>query len=204
VGKIAQALEISSGKDRGQATANQGGIQIEPLKRTPEVNSNYLDDEFKAALEDELMPSAYVPPSPQKPAEPASATRVPAVEDFPTIGQAAAQSGSATQRPVSQAQREGSPMSLLQKLKHGFGAKEHHEPARHEPESEQPQAREAREVSVNRTAPRVDGNPYAPRQERAESPQGNIDQTGRVTPATRPINDDDQLDIPAFLRRQAN
>jgi cell division protein FtsZ len=33
--------------------------------------------------------------------------------------------------------------------------------------------------------------------------QGNLDPQGRVTPAPRPM-DDEQLEIPAFLRRQSN
>ena len=44
---------------------------------------------------------------------------------------------------------------------------------------------------------RVDDNPYAPR-------TGQLDNTGRVIPSERPTVEDDQLDIPAFLRRQAN
>jgi len=203
VEKVAKALEISAESGEQRKTANTDGIQIEPLKRKPEFNQDELDDEFKTALEDELMPSGYIPPSPQKPTELATATRVPSVEEFPAIGQTAAQSVNDAQSPVAQTQREGSPMSLLQKLKHGFGARDTHEPARQEPQSEQPPAREAREVSVNRSAPRVDGNPYAPRQERQEGQHGDLDQTGRVTPV-RPVSDDDQLDIPAFLRRQAN
>jgi cell division protein FtsZ len=217
VEQVAKALEIPTGESR--MSANNGGIRVEPMKRAPVSEADdELDDAFKAALEDELMPSAYVPPAPQRPADPIVSRRVPAVDEFPAIGQAAAKAGSSGEgRPV-QAQREGSPMSLLQKLKHGFGAKEHHEPVRHEPDSRSDSGREsgmsertasggnARELEGNRTIARVDDNPYAPRQERHDNPrqQGNLDQTGRVTPSARPINDDDQLDIPAFLRRQAN
>ena len=46
-------------------------------------------------------------------------------------------------------------------------------------------------------APREDNNPYAPPK------NGALDVHGRAAPASKPINDEDQLDIPAFLRRQA-
>ena len=38
---------------------------------------------------------------------------------------------------------------------------------------------------------------YAPR-------RGQLDEHGRIAPQARPAADDDQLEIPAFLRRQAN
>ncbi|MEP4420732.1 MAG: hypothetical protein ABJ354_04765, partial [Nitratireductor sp.] len=42
-----------------------------------------------------------------------------------------------------------------------------------------------------------DAQLYAPR-------QGQLDDHGRLTPAARAQQEDDQLEIPAFLRRQAN
>ncbi|TIU59100.1 MAG: hypothetical protein E5W25_33375, partial [Mesorhizobium sp.] len=38
---------------------------------------------------------------------------------------------------------------------------------------------------------------YAPR-------RGQLDDQGRLTPQSRAVQEDDQLEIPAFLRRQAN
>ncbi|MCB1462025.1 MAG: cell division protein FtsZ, partial [Nitratireductor sp.] len=44
---------------------------------------------------------------------------------------------------------------------------------------------------------RVDDNPFAPK-------RPSLDQNGRISPASRPIDEDDNLEIPAFLRRQSS
>jgi cell division protein FtsZ len=49
-------------------------------------------------------------------------------------------------------------------------------------------------------APRAPATPAVPQYRPA---QGHLDAQGRVAPQTR-MMDDDQLEIPAFLRRQAN
>ncbi len=49
------------------------------------------------------------------------------------------------------------------------------------------------------SVPKEVESPYAPRRG-----QGQMDQTGRLAPQARPLHDDEQLDIPAFLRRQAD
>ncbi len=185
-----------------------GGVRIEALKRQPESRHDPLDDDFKEALERELTPesTAYVPPVPEKPATMPSVNTIPAVDDFPAIAKTAA-------APQAQphASREGSPMSLLQKLKQGFGARDHAE--------ETVETKKRVDPSSLSEAPRPAGpraeSPYAPR----HSASGAMDPMGRPAvreqapaptahsaPASqvRPLNDDDQLDIPAFLRRQAN
>jgi len=60
-----------------------------------------------------------------------------------------------------------------------------------------------REPKLRQAPPEVrrlasqDSQLYAPR-------RGQLDDQGRLTPQTRATHDDDQLEIPAFLRRQAN
>ncbi|MCG6857248.1 MAG: cell division protein FtsZ [Salaquimonas sp.] len=44
---------------------------------------------------------------------------------------------------------------------------------------------------------RVDDNPFAPK-------RPTLDQNGRISPAARQVDDDDNLEIPAFLRRQSS
>lgn len=103
-------------------------------------------------------------------------------------------------------------MSLLQKLKSGFGVRDHEEHHEAKTERREPAAEEQSRAAdqAEHAARHVERRPQAP----AESPYaprqtgGSLDPMGRPaaqqpTPA-RPLNEDDQLDIPAFLRRQAN
>lgn len=217
VAKVEEALAFpkpaqapATPQSTARPATESGGVRIEALKRQPETRHDPLEDDFKEALERELTSesSAYVPPAPEKPATTPAVNTIPAVDDFPAIAKTAASS-----QVQPSASREGSPMSLLQKLKQGFGAREHAE------EVVEPRKRidpASLSESPRPTVPRPE-SPYAPR----HSASGAMDPMGRPTvreqapaahsaqvsaPASqaRPLNDDDQLDIPAFLRRQAN
>lgn len=206
--RVEAALELpATAEKREQAeSVARDGIHIAPMKPQPIAASDDSDDEFKKALEDELMPVAepYVPPAAETP----KTGDAPAVEDFPPVARDGMAHGTET-RHGSEEHRDGSPFSLLQKLKAGFGAREaagetaetSDSPVRSEPVVELA----AKAEPAGQSAPRDVDNPYAPRRT-----QGSVDQTGRQTtqapqPAqARPLHDDDQLDIPAFLRRQAN
>jgi len=63
----------------------------------------------------------------------------------------------------------------------------------------QPAAKQAAAPEERRAPaePRVENDPYAPKREQ-------LDAQGRINPSTNSGQDDEQLDIPAFLRRQAN
>ena len=94
-----------------------------------------------------------------------------------------------------QPEHEGGAIGLLRRLAVGLTRREE-EPARLEPaQPREPKLRqpppEARRL--NSQDPQV----YAPR-------RGQLDDQGRLTPQARVTHDDDQLEIPAFLRRQAN
>jgi len=89
-------------------------------------------------------------------------------------------------------------MSLLQRLAAvGLGAR------REEPAAEEPAPRPvaARPIPP-RPAPRMPERQEPVSEYAKRAPQG-LDQHGRQTPVHNPV-DDDQLEIPAFLRRQAN
>lgn len=86
-------------------------------------------------------------------------------------------------------------MSLLQKLKSGLGVGESGET---EEASRKEPAAPVEKAPAPQPAPaKMEEDMYAPK-------RGNLDQTGRVTPTVKSSQEDDQLDIPAFLRRQAN
>ncbi|WP_269930387.1 cell division protein FtsZ [Aminobacter sp. HY435] len=115
--------------------------------------------------------------------------RMPRVEDFPPMVKAEVE---AKAQPVDHEDR--GPMGLLKRLTSGLTRREE-EPARlqpaqpREPKLRQPAPEQRRPVSQ-------EAQLYAPR-------RGQLDEHGRLAPQAR-TQEDDQLEIPAFLRRQAN
>ncbi|QPC88196.1 cell division protein FtsZ [Mesorhizobium sp. NBSH29] len=122
----------------------------------------------------------------------APVARMPRVEEFQQVVKAELE---AVHRPVTNHEDRG-PMGLLKRLTNGLASRREEEPARlqpaqpREPKLRQP-APEARRVATQ------DPQLYAPR-------RGQLDDQGRITPQPRAVQEDDQLEIPAFLRRQAN
>lgn len=120
----------------------------------------------------------------------AAPQRMPRVEDFPPVVKAEVE---AKGRPSDH--ENSGPMGLLKRLTNGLTRREE-EPARLQPA-------QPREPKLRQAAPEMrrlasqDPQLYAPR-------RGQLDDQGRLTPQTRSTQEDDQLEIPAFLRRQAN
>ncbi len=157
------------------------------------------------ADEDEFAP--YVPPQSQRPRGP----RMPRVDELPlpAQNQIRAQRG---EPPVLQPQADKKRMTLLQRLAN-VGRREEEpaqEPARREqPSMRAPEARAAAPEQDYRpdARPMMQGRPEA-HAEYGKRPQDRA--MGRPTsevpsrPAPQRHDEDDQLEIPAFLRRQAN
>ncbi|RWN69657.1 MAG: cell division protein FtsZ [Mesorhizobium sp.] len=120
----------------------------------------------------------------------AAPQRMPRVEDFPPVVKAEVE---AKGRPADH--ENSGPMGLLKRLTNGLTRREE-EPARLQPA-------QPREPKLRQAAPEVrrlasqDPQLYAPR-------RGQLDDQGRLTQQSRAVQEDDQLEIPAFLRRQAN
>ena len=168
------------------------------------------------AVQPRIMPAAVIPPAPVAPAadpvldlsEPfippmpertiVRQTRMPRVEDLPlpAQNQIAALRGAQAVAPQP-ASAEAKRMSLMQRLAAvGFGRKE---------EDAAPQAAAA-PAPVPVQQPSSAHAEYMRRQPApaaSRTAQGQLDNHGRQAVSTRSI-EDDQLEIPAFLRRQAN
>ncbi|MDG4894068.1 cell division protein FtsZ [Mesorhizobium sp. WSM4976] len=120
----------------------------------------------------------------------AAPQRMPRVEDFPPVVRAEVE---AKARPADH--ENSGPMGLIKRLTNGLTRREE-EPARLQPA-------QPREPKLRQAAPEMrrlasqDPALYAPR-------RGQLDDQGRLTPQPRTVQEDDQLEIPAFLRRQAN
>ncbi|KQP50276.1 cell division protein FtsZ [Methylobacterium sp. Leaf399] len=147
------------------------------------------------------MPAAgpYMPPRPAVPV--ARAPRMPQIQDLPMPAQAqirAKQGEDAHEQPA-----DNKRMTLLRRLATvGFGGR------REETEAAPPAPVRA-PAAPSQTAAHVAAQAEHARRLAAaqvpqyRAPQGQLDPQGRALPQGR-MMDDDQLEIPAFLRRQAN
>jgi cell division protein FtsZ len=142
------------------------------------------------AIAPQPAPVQHVAQAPREVAPVQQAPRMPRVEDFPPQVRAEVEQKA---RPAEQDER--GPMGLLKRLTNGL--------TRREEEPAQLQPAQPREPKLRQPAPEArrltsqDPQAYAPR-------RGQLDDHGRLTPQPRATHEDDQLEIPAFLRRQAN
>ncbi|MEZ5808175.1 MAG: cell division protein FtsZ [Zhengella sp.] len=141
-------------------------------------------------------PATPAAPAPQ-PAPAAAAPRMPRVEDFPPVVKAEME---ARNNAPAMDHEERGPMGLLKRLTNGLSRREDEPSASLKPATEttatrEPQLRQA--APEMRRAGHQESQLYAPR-------SGQHDGNGRIVPAAHSAQDDDQLEIPAFLRRQAN
>jgi cell division protein FtsZ len=163
---------------------------IDPAQRAPEP----------PAVEE---PRTFIPPQAER--VPARAPRMPRIDELPVPAQneIRARRGEMPDDHHPEKQR----MSLLQRLASvGLGRREQEEPA---PASRapapMPERRMARPAMPRPAEPRHEP-PVSEYAKQRPAPQG-LDQHGRQAPLQPPVHnssDEDQLDIPAFLRRQAN
>ncbi len=194
--------------------ATSSGITIAPFDPGPRYAHSEIDSEPQAPADHhELYDEApFIPPTAEAPPQ-----KMPRVEDFPPVAQRQME---ARRKPAAAAEEDRGPLSLLRRLASvGLGRREEDpigagpaqrqdEPAmRPQPRQQalQPQPQRAEPVAQQQTD-------YAkrPPQPRAATPeamyrprQGDLDPYGR--PQQRePRSMDDELEIPAFLRRQAN
>ncbi|TCU25526.1 cell division protein FtsZ [Rhizobium azibense] len=113
--------------------------------------------------------------------------RMPKVEDFPPVVQA--EIDHRAQPAAAQAHEERGPMGLLKRITNSLGRRE---------EEVAPEMTAAPAAASQQRRPlSPEASLYAPR-------RGNLDDQGRSVPQARMMQEDDQLEIPAFLRRQSN
>ncbi len=181
--KIEKELEIAS----PVKSATDPSVTIAPFQPENAIFSEPVDEvEFAAALESEMNPLA--PPLAPVAATLAEAPAMPRVEDFPPIAQRE------LRPPETQTPDDRGPMGLLKRLTTGLGASEKPENT----QAQKPPVAPAVNQAQHQPVVREDNNPYAP----PRSP--SVDQHGRQVRQSAATQEEDQLDIPAFLRRQSN
>jgi len=177
-------------------------VTIRPLGPKPSL---FIDP--PASGPEQHEPEAFIPPQPER--LPQRALRMPRIDELPVPAQNEIRARRGELAPEEHPEKRR--MTLLQRLAAvGLG--------RREPEAEEPlpssraapsapgapmPAQPAAERLAGRPQPRAESRPdpvsdYAKR----AAPQG-LDQHGRQAPVHN-RSEEDQLDIPAFLRRQAN
>jgi cell division protein FtsZ len=183
--------------------AHDSGISIEPYDPGPYAAIAEAAQELQQPqqIEPAMSQEPYIPPAPEMPS-----ARVPRVEDFPPHTQREI----AAQREPRHEEERG-PLSLLRRLASvGLGRREEPKeaaapaPAPTRPVRQAaPAAQQSRPAAPQRqaAAQRPAQRPVSEQAASYRPAEGNLDAQGRQTPA-RPH--EDELEIPAFLRRQAN
>ncbi len=152
----------------------------------------------------------FIPPPVEAPP-----SRMPRVEDFPPVAQRQFEA----HRDAPAAEEDRGPLSLLRRLANvGLGRREEDpigagpQRAPAQPQAQRPAAAQPRPQQARPAAPAPQGVDYAKRPPTPRAPaqdglyrprQGDLDAHGRPLPGAA-RSSDDELEIPAFLRRQAN
>jgi cell division protein FtsZ len=172
-------------------------VSIRPMPIKPSL---FEPSQAEAQIAEPQMPAAYIPPAPERYAR---TPRMPRIDELPLPAQNEIR---AQRGELDDDHPEKRRMTLMQRLASvGLGRRTEGEapamapvprPARPTPQFERPQQRP--------TARHPEGRPSDPVSEyaRRTAPQG-LDPHGRSAPVHNSA-EEDQLDIPAFLRRQAN
>jgi cell division protein FtsZ len=148
----------------------------------------------------------FVPPRPAAPSGTplARAPRMPQIHELPPIAQTQIMANRAAEEAAPESKRT----SLLRRLATvGFGGRRDEmdgaAPAARPAPPAAPQPHLSQPPMPQHHVPPAPRAPAAPAVPQYRPAQGNLDAQGRAAPQPR-MMDDDQLEIPAFLRRQAN
>jgi cell division protein FtsZ len=178
------------------------GVRIGPFRPDPSLVAAQRepDGDMDALIAGDIAdgPSGpYIPPEAERPAD--DGPRMPNVEDFPAIAQRQMANAG---RPAAM-EEEHRPRGLLARLAHGLSKREDEdEDTTMRAGSAQRPIRMEVEPRIATPADRV-AAPQPRRIGEAPNPSGTLDPHGRVT-AGDSIQDEDALEIPAFLRRQSS
>ena len=188
-------------------------VEIAPYQArsyAPAPEFDALEETAPQQVEEPVsIPEPFIPPAAEK--VESAQSRMPRVEDFPPIAQRELRAHTAQPEAEPQVHQpapvadeyhsseayedeDRRPMGLLRRLTGGLsGRREDEYAGHHDPAQSDAFAASVSHQPVQR-ASEMQGHGAA----------GNLDASGRSTPSRNQVMDDDQLEIPAFLRRQAN
>ncbi len=154
----------------------------------PQPQSHHHDEHASAG--------PFIPPQAERAV--LRAPRMPRVDELPMP----AQNQIRASRGEPEAAQGAKPMSLLQRIATvGFGRKEEEQPRQAEAPAPRP-VQEAPRPAMSPVHAEYAKRPVMPAQPAYRPAQGQLDPHGRAAPAQRSY-EDDQLEIPAFLRRSS-
>ncbi|AFL53032.1 cell division protein FtsZ [Sinorhizobium fredii] len=169
--------------------AGAAPVEAAPVARAPQPMPRPVETPMQAQVQPQVQPQ----PVRQEPApvvrQQAEPVRMPKVEDFPPVVKAEIDHRA---QPAAALQEERGPMGLLNRITSSLGLRE----------------RESQNVSSDMTsaapsAASQQRRPLSPEASLYAPRRGQLDDHGRAAAQIR-SNEDDQLEIPAFLRRQSN
>jgi cell division protein FtsZ len=184
-------------------------VTFRPLAPRPSLFQPIQQEEPRAEEPAEEPLKPFIPPQAERPERPVRSPRMPRIDEFPMPaqnemrahrGEAGAADGSAL---------ETKRMTLLQRLANiGMGKGQSEEKAQAEKSAELPSFLKSRDTSSQTEKPAVKSNERRPTEEVSEYFKRPLPTRAPVADAaSRPAptrSDEDELEIPAFLRRQAN
>ncbi len=220
--------------DPWRAPVEKNGVRIEPFQpQSTGYGDSVSEEEFRNALEEELMPkgSDFIPPSAEIVDGVIPTPAIPEVSDFPPIAQAEIEASSKPSAPVEdrgpmgllrklksgfgvQEENEKAPLTEPTLSNDEAGQPSSSEIQAPESAPIYPESGAAETVPAATPAPPAAAQPAQPALSGGKANQppvspyapkrGNLDQNGRIVAPQNPADEDEQLDIPAFLRRQSN
>ena len=199
---IAAAVAPDSPQPAPIQPASYGDVTVRPIAQKPTLFPDH-NEAARAAPEEPATPETFIPQAAER--APVRTPRMPKFEELPMPAQAEIRQA---RGEAEEEHPQKSKLSLLQRLANvGLG--------RRDEESEPPIAARASGPAMTPLPPLPDRKPqrsvsqqianHDPVSEYAKrpAPQG-LDVHGRPAPVAATPQGDDHLDIPAFLRRQAN
>jgi cell division protein FtsZ len=198
------AIAAAVAPDAPAAPQVYGDVTVRPIAQKPSLFPDHHDAAHAEPVEEPMTPDTFIPQPAERPVN--RAPRMPRIDELPMQAQAEirqARGESEEEHP------QKSRLSLLQRLANvGLG--------RRDEESEPPIAARAsgpampamppmpeRKPAKRSVQEQIAANEPVSEYARRPAPQG-LDTHGRPAPVATAPQGDDHLDIPAFLRRQAN
>jgi cell division protein FtsZ len=202
-----------NGQARPAAQARPAGdasVRIGPFRPDPSLVAKQVDADAEHARANEAAARAvasphFIPPAAERPEE--VQARMPRVEDFPAVAQRQIK---AQQAPAPASEEDRRPRGLLARLTSGLTRRDDEEneaPAHAPARAGRQHAEEPRVVAASAAPPHPANTPaseFKPQPRRmgeGGGAAGNLDQRGRAAPVEQGR---DELEIPAFLRRQTS
>jgi cell division protein FtsZ len=146
------------------------------------------------------VPTSFIPPAAEQPVR---APRMPNIDDLPIPGQNLMRARQASEAPPAPESRRRTLLERLATFGMSRAEDDHHVPAP-TPQLAPPQAYGQPTYQTRPSAPSAAHAEYAKRPP-APRPAASLDQHGRDQHGRAPARaEDEQLEIPAFLRRQSN